>query len=79
VDSLGEFGADSRWPRWSCASDVTPASRVRIRAAKTCGLRNFPFEDFVRNEAWLVLVTIAQDLSTWTCPGGPGGLVQCPR
>lgn len=38
----------------------------RIRAAKACGLRNFPFEDFVRNEAWLVLVLIAQDLLAWT-------------
>ena len=38
----------------------------RIRAAKACGLRNFPFEDFVRNEAWLALVTIAQDLLVWT-------------
>ncbi|MGH8920527.1 MAG: IS1380 family transposase, partial [Actinomycetes bacterium] len=38
----------------------------RIRAAKDCGLRNLPFEDFVRNEAWLVLVTVAQDLLAWT-------------
>ena len=38
----------------------------RIRGAKACGLRNFPFEDFVRNEAWLVLVLIAQDLLAWT-------------
>ena len=29
--------------------------------AKACGLRNFPFEDFVRNEAWLALVLMAQD------------------
>lgn len=38
----------------------------RIRAAKASGLRNFPFEDFVRNEAWLALVLIAQDLLAWT-------------
>mgnify|MGYP002336273765 CR=1 FL=1 len=38
----------------------------RIRGAKACGLRNFPFEDFVRNEAWLVLVLMAQDLLAWT-------------
>ena len=38
----------------------------RIRGAKACGLRNLPFEDFVRNEAWLVLVLIAQDLLAWT-------------
>ncbi len=38
----------------------------RIRGAKACGLRNLPFEDFVRNEAWLALVMIAQDLLAWT-------------
>ncbi|MGH9189864.1 MAG: IS1380 family transposase [Acidimicrobiales bacterium] len=38
----------------------------RIRGAKDCGLRNFPFEDFVRNQAWLVMVLIAQDLLAWT-------------
>lgn len=38
----------------------------RIRAAKACGLRNFPFEDFVRNQAWMVMVLIAQDLLAWT-------------
>jgi hypothetical protein len=38
----------------------------RIRGAKACGLRNFPFEDFVRNEAWLALVMVAQDLLAWT-------------
>jgi hypothetical protein len=37
----------------------------RIRAAKDCGLRNLPCEDFVRNEAWLQLVLIAQDLHAW--------------
>jgi len=38
----------------------------RIRGAKACGLRNLPFEDFVRNEAWLALVMVAQDLLAWT-------------
>ncbi len=38
----------------------------RIRGAKACGLRNFPFEDFVRNQAWLAMVMIAQDLLAWT-------------
>jgi len=38
----------------------------RIRGAKACGLRNLPFEDFVRNEAWVALVLIAQDLLAWT-------------
>jgi hypothetical protein len=37
----------------------------RIRAAKQTGLENFPFEDFVRNEAWLALVLMAQDLIAW--------------
>jgi hypothetical protein len=38
----------------------------RIRAAKDTGLRNFPFEGFVRNQVWLVLVLMAQDLMAWT-------------
>ena len=38
----------------------------RIRAAKDTGLRNFPFEGFVRNQVWLVLVLMAQDLTAWT-------------
>jgi hypothetical protein len=38
----------------------------RIRAAKDTGLRNLPCEDFVRNEAWLQLVLIAQDLHAWS-------------
>ena len=38
----------------------------RIRCAKASGLRNFPFEDFVRNEAWLATVMVAQDLLAWT-------------
>lgn len=37
----------------------------RIRAAKDTGLRNLPCEDFVRNETWLQLVLIAQDLFAW--------------
>lgn len=37
----------------------------KIRAAKSSGLANFPFEDFVRNQAWLALVTIAADLIAW--------------
>ena len=38
----------------------------RIRAAKDTGLRNLPCDDFVRNQAWLQLVLIAQDLHAWT-------------
>jgi hypothetical protein len=38
----------------------------RIRCAKACGIRNFPFEDFVRNEAWLATTMVAQDLLAWT-------------
>jgi hypothetical protein len=37
----------------------------RIRAAKQTGLENFPFEGFVRNEVWLLLVLMAQDLIAW--------------
>ncbi len=37
----------------------------RIRTAKQCGLENFPFEDFVRNQVWLLLVLMAQDLTAW--------------
>jgi hypothetical protein len=33
---------------------------------RACGLRNFPFEDFVRNEARLAMVMVAQDLLAWT-------------
>lgn len=38
----------------------------RIRCAKATGLRNLPFEDFVRNEAWLAMTMAAQDLLAWT-------------
>lgn len=38
----------------------------RIRAAKACGLRNLPFEDFVRNQVWFAMVMVAQDLLAWT-------------
>lgn len=37
----------------------------RIRTAKDTGLRNLPFKDFQRNEAWLELVLTAQDLLAW--------------
>jgi Transposase DDE domain group 1 len=37
-----------------------------IRAAKTTGLRNLPFQTFAANQAWLELVLIAQDLLAWT-------------
>ncbi|MCA1678135.1 MAG: IS1380 family transposase [Actinobacteria bacterium] len=38
----------------------------RIRCAKDTGLENLPFHDFERNEAWLELSLIAQDLIAWT-------------
>jgi hypothetical protein len=38
----------------------------RIRAAKTTGLRNLPFDLFRRNAVWLELVLAAQDLICWT-------------
>jgi hypothetical protein len=38
----------------------------RIRTGKDTGLRNLPFADFQRNEVWLELVLVAQDLLAWT-------------
>jgi hypothetical protein len=38
----------------------------RIRTWKTCGLANLPFEDFVRNQAWLAASVIASNLLAWT-------------
>jgi DDE family transposase len=38
----------------------------RIRGAKDTGARNLPCETFERNQVWLQLVMIAQDLMTWT-------------
>jgi len=36
-----------------------------IRAAKDTGLRNLPFREFAPNSAWLQLVLMAQDLTSW--------------
>ncbi|MDQ3246043.1 MAG: IS1380 family transposase [Pseudomonadota bacterium] len=38
----------------------------RIREAKDTGMRNLPFPDMARNQIWLELVLIAQDLIAWT-------------
>jgi Transposase DDE domain group 1 len=38
----------------------------RIRCAKQTGLSNLPFRDFERNEVWLELTLVAQDLIAWT-------------
>jgi hypothetical protein len=38
----------------------------RIRAAKSTGLRNLPFDLFRRNQVWLELVLTAQALVCWT-------------
>ena len=38
----------------------------RIRAAKTTGLQNLPFDRWRRNAVWLELVLAAQDLTCWT-------------
>lgn len=38
----------------------------RIREGKDTGMRNLPFPDMARNQVWLELVTIAQDLIAWT-------------
>ncbi len=38
----------------------------RIRNWKDCGLANLPFEDFVRNEAWLTVTLLSGCLLAWT-------------
>jgi len=38
----------------------------RIREGKETGMRNLPFPDMARNQVWLELVMIAQDLLAWT-------------
>jgi hypothetical protein len=38
----------------------------RIRAAKTTGLANLPFDRWRRNAVWLELILAAQDLTCWT-------------
>jgi Transposase DDE domain group 1 len=38
----------------------------RIRGGKDTGMRNLPFPDMARNQVWLELVMIAQDLTAWT-------------
>ncbi|MGH9178679.1 MAG: transposase, partial [Acidimicrobiales bacterium] len=38
----------------------------RIRGARACGLRNLPFDDFVRNQVWFAMTMVAQDLLAWT-------------
>jgi len=38
----------------------------RIREGKDTGMRNLPFPDMARNQVWLELVLIAQDLIAWT-------------
>ena len=46
----------------------------RIRNWKDCGLANFPFEDYVRNQAWLAVSLVATALLAWTqlvCLTGP--------
>jgi len=37
----------------------------RIREGKDCGLRNLPFKSFRRNQVWLWLVQLAQNLLAW--------------
>lgn len=37
----------------------------RIRAGKDSGMRNLPFGDFARNQAWLALVLLSADLVAW--------------
>lgn len=60
TDSPGEVSTLELRQRGHCRVED------RVRAAKACGLRNFPFDDFVSNQAWLVMVLMAQDLLAWT-------------
>ena len=38
----------------------------RVRNWKSCGLQNLPFEDVVRNMAWLQVSLVAGALLAWT-------------
>jgi hypothetical protein len=38
----------------------------RVRTWKDCGLANLPFEDFVRNQAWVAASVLAGCLLAWT-------------
>jgi Transposase DDE domain group 1 len=53
----------------------------RIRHAKDSGLGRFPSREFNINQAWLVLVQIAADLTAWTrllgCVGDAATLATC--
>jgi hypothetical protein len=53
----------------------------RIRHAKDSGLGRFPSREFAINQTWLMLTTIAADLTAWTrllgCVGDAAGLASC--
>jgi len=53
----------------------------RIRHAKDSGLGRFPSREFAINQTWLMLTTIAADLTAWTrllgCVGDAAGLAPC--
>jgi DDE family transposase len=72
--------SDAAGHRFQCFATDTPGPDIvalerrhraharvedRIRCAKDMGLRNLPFHDFASNNAWMLLVLIAQDLIAW--------------
>ena len=73
--------SDAAGHRFQCFATDTPGPDIvalerrhraharvedRIRCAKDTGLANLPFHDFASNNAWMLLVLIAQDLIAWT-------------
>ena len=38
----------------------------RVRCWKATGMTNVPFDDYVRNQAWLTATVIASNLIAWT-------------
>jgi hypothetical protein len=72
--------SDAAGHRFQCFATDTPGPDIvalerrhraharvedRIRCAKDTGLANLPFHDFASNNAWMLLVLIAQDLIAW--------------
>lgn len=54
----------------------------RIRVGKDSGLRNLPFHDYSRNQAWMLIVLIGLDLVAWTqklCLDGPLAVAEPKR
>lgn len=59
-------GVRSRIARLKQIHRSRAAIEDSIRCAKASGLRNMPFHNFSKNEAWLQLVLMGCDLVAWT-------------